>query len=201
MAKNKNKNKSGFSCFIAGKVHKTLRLVAINEEGEVNSSFIEDRKSMFTRKAAEAVDKAQTSVNEARTRADEVVAQLSEDDIKLITTGSKDVYEERRRKKVLQLLEQLVAIRNTIKATYVKLHADLDEAQSQTKRELTAYLRAAFSRKKPVDISKNSTVTYSDKSFYQAYLEVYDYAEKAVNDICDSIIRSEAISNYIKEAA
>ena len=56
MAKNKNKNKSGFSCFIAGKVHKTLRLVAINEEGEVNSSFIEDRKSMFTRKAAEAVD-------------------------------------------------------------------------------------------------------------------------------------------------
>lgn len=197
MAKNKNKNKSGFSCFIAGKVHKTLRLVAINEEGEVNSSFIEDRKSMFTRKAAEAVDKAQTSVNEARTRADEVVAQLSEDDIKLITTGSKDVYEERRRKKVLQLLEQLVAI----KATYVKLHADLDEAQSQTKRELTAYLRAAFSRKKPVDISKNSTVTYSDKSFYQAYLEVYDYADKAVNDICDSIIRSEAISNYIKEAA
>ena len=201
MAKNKNKNKSGFACFIAGKIHKVFRLVAINEEGEVNSSFIEARKSEFIKKAAEAVDKAQTSVNEARTRADEVVAQLSEDDIKLITTGSKDVYEERRRKKVLQLLEQLVAIRNMIKATYVKLHADLDEAQSQTKRELTAYLLAAFSRKKPVDISRNATVSYTDKTFYQAYLEVYDYADKAVNDICDSIIRSEAISNYIKEAA
>lgn len=201
MAKNKNNNKSGFSCFIAGKVHKIFRLVAINEEGEVNSSFVEDRKSKFIKKAAEAVDKAQTSVNEARTKADEIVAQLSEDDIKLLTTGSKDVYEERRRKRVLRLLEELVAIRNAIKATYVKLHADLDEAQSQTKRELTAYLLAAFSRKESVGIPRNATVSYSDKTFYRAYIQVYDYTDKAVNDICDSIIRSEAISTYIKEAA
>ena len=129
------------------------------------------------------------------------MAQLSEDDIKLITKGSADVYEERRRKKVLHLFEELVAIRNEIKATYVKLHSDLDDAQAEIKRELTAYLLAAFSRKRPVDITRNATLDYKDKISYQAYLSSYEYADKAVNDVVDSIIRSEALSNYIKEAA
>ena len=101
----------------------------------------------------------------------------------------------------MHLFEELVAIRNEIKATYVKLHSDLDDAQAEIKRELTAYLLAAFSRKRPVDITRNATLDYKDKISYQAYLSSYEYADKAVNDVVDSIIRSEALSNYIKEAA
>ncbi len=201
MKNKKLKHRSNGVCRMAGWHDRLFRLFALNSDGIATSSFIEGRIALFVSEASQAVDKAQSTVIAARTKSDEIMAQLSEDDVKLITKGSKDVYEERRRKKVLRLFEELVAIRNEIKATYVKLHSDLDDAQAQIKRELTAYLLAAFSRKKAVDISRNATIDYKDKISYLAYLSSYEYADKAVNDVVDSIIRSEALSNYIKEAA
>lgn len=201
MKNKKLKHRCNFVCRITGWHDRLFRLVALNSDGIATSSFIEGRRALFVSEASQAVDTAQRTVIAARTKSDEIMAQLSEDDIKLITKGSKDVYEERKRKKVLHLFEELVAIRNEIKATYVKLHSDLDDAQAEIKRELTAYLLAAFSRKRPVDITRNATLDYKDKISYQAYLSSYEYADKAVNDVVDSIIRSEALSNYIKEAA
>jgi len=193
------KHKCNLFCRTTGWHDRLFCLVALNNNGVATSSFIEGRRALFVSEASVAVDKAQTTVIAARTKSDEIMAQLSEDDIKLITKGSKDVYEERRRKKVLHLLEKLVGIRNEIKATYVKLHSDLDTSQAQVKRELTAYLLAAFSRKKAVDITRNATIDYKDMITYQTYLSSYDYADKAVNDVVDNIIRSEALLKYMKE--
>ena len=201
MKNKKTKHKCNLSCRIIGWHDRFFRIVTINSTGLATSSFIEGRRALFVTEATEIVDKAQNTVIAARTESDKIMAQLSEDDIKLITKGSKDVYEERRRKKILQLFERLVAIRNEIKATYVTLHSDLDASQAHIKRELTAYLLAAFSRKKTVDIIKNAAIDYKDMITYKAYLESYDYADKAVNDVVDSIIRSEALSNYMNEVA
>lgn len=201
MKNNKSEHKNNVICRITGWHDRFFRLVSLDSDGIAESSFIEGRRALFVSEASQAVDNAQKTVIASRTKSDKIMAQLSEDDIKLITIGTKDIYEERRRKKVLQLFEELVLIRNEIKATYVKLHSDLDDAQAQIKRELTAYLLAAFSRKKAVDISRNATIDYKDKISYNAYLSSYDYADKAVNNVVDSIIRSEALSNYIKEVA
>lgn len=199
MTNKKTTHKSNLACRIIGWHDRLFRLVALNSEGLATSSFIEDRKAVFVSEASQAVDSAQRAVITARTKSDEIMTQLSEEDIKLASRGAADVYEERRRKRVLYLLQELVAIRNEIKATYVKLHSDLDKAQTQIKRELTAYLLAAVSRKKAVDIAQNATIDYKDKMSYQAYLTSYDHADKVVNEVVDSIIRSEALSKYFKE--
>ena len=201
MKSNKIKHRCNLICRIIGWHDRLFHIVTLNDNGLATSSFIEGRRALFVTEATESVDRAQNTVIAARTESDKIMAQLSEDDIKLITKGSKDVYEERRRKKIFQLFERLVAIRNEIKATYVTLHSDLDASQAHIKRELTAYLLAAFSRKKTVDIIKNAAIDYKDMITYKAYLESYDYADKAVNDVVDSIIRSEALSNYMNEVA
>lgn len=201
MKSNKIKHRCNLICRIIGWHDRLFHIVTLNDNRLATSSFIEGRRALFVTEATESVDRAQNTVIAARTESDKIMAQLSEDDIKLITKGSKDVYEERRRKKILQLFERLVAIRNEIKATYVTLHSDLDASQAHIKRELTAYLLAAFSRKKTVDIIKNAAIDYKDMITYKAYLESYDYADKAVNDVVDSIIRSEALSNYMNEVA
>ena len=199
MAKKKLKQKSNFGCRIAGWSDRLLRLVALNSDGTVTSSFAEGRKVLFIKEESEAIDKAQTNVIAFRTKADEIMAQLSEDDIELIAKGSKDVHEKRRREKTLHLFEELVRIRNEIKATYVKLHSDLDDTQAQAKRQLTAYLLAAFSRKKNIDITNNATINYKGMDSYKAYLKAYDYADQILNEVTDTIVHSEILCKYLKE--
>lgn len=199
MKSNKIKHRSNFYCRLAGWFDRLFRLVALVYDGIVVSSFIDSRKALFTNESSEAVDKAQSKVLKARTDADETMAQLSEDDIVLIAKGANDVYEERRRKKILKLFATLVAIRNDIKATYVNLHSDLDFSQAQIKRQLTAYLLAAFSRKKTVDIPKNATVDYKEMITYQVYLTSYERADQAINEVVDKIVGIEALCNCLKE--
>ena len=199
MKKQKIKHRSNFYCRLAGWFDRLFRLIALAYDGIVVSSFIDSRKALFTNEASEAVDKAQSKVLKARTEADEIMAQLAEHDIALIANGATDVDEKRRRKQILRLFESLVAIRNDIKATYVNLHSDLDSSQAQIKRQLTAYLLAAFSRKKSVDIPKNATVNYKEMIVYKAYLTSYERADQAINEVVDSIVGVEALCNCLKE--
>lgn len=199
MRNKKLKHKSNLVCRITGWHDRIFRLVALSADGVVTSSFIEGRRALFVSEASEAVDKAQSRVINARTKSDEIMAQITEDDIGLITKGANDVNEERRRKKVFHLFEELILIRNEIRATHVTLHSDLDDVQSQVKHEITAYLLAAFSRKIVVDIKRNSTIDYKDMITYHTYLSTYEYADNAVDKVVDRIIRSESLLNYIEE--
>lgn len=92
MKSNKIKHRSNFYCRLAGWFDRLFRLVSLVYDGIVVSSFIDSRKALFTNEASEAVDKAQSKVLKARTDADEIMAQLSEDDITLIAKGANDVY-------------------------------------------------------------------------------------------------------------
>lgn len=194
----KLKTKSNFSCRIAGWSDRIFRLIALNNNGIAVSSFIESRKVLFINEESEAIDKAQRSVIAARIKSEEIMAQFSGSDIELISNGHKDVYEKRRREKTLRLFEELVAIRNEIKVAYVKLHADLDDTQAQLKRQLTAYLLAAFSRKKNVDIISNASVDYKDMISYKSYLESYEYADRGLNEVADTIVHIEALCKYFR---
>ena len=201
MAKKKLKTKSNLGCRIAGWSDRFLRLIVLDSDGIAVSSFIEGRKVLFINEESEAIDKAQRSVIAARIKSEEIMAQFSGSDVELIPNGHKDVHEKRKREKTLRFFEELVAIRNEIKATYVKLHADLDDTQAQLKRQLTAYLLAAFSRKKNVDIIRNATIDYKDMISYKSYLESYEYADHALNEVADTIVHSETLCKYLKEVA
>ena len=182
MRKKRLKHHSNLVCRITGWHDRIFRLVALNYDGMVTSSFWEGRRQIFVNEASEAVDKAQSRVVNARTKSDEIMAQITENDIGLITKGASNINEERRRKKIFRLFEELIVIRNEIRATHVSLHSDLDDTQSQVKRELTAYIMAAFSRKKAVDIKRNSIIDYKDMITYHTYLSTYEYADKCFHN-------------------
>lgn len=202
MKKRRPKHKGNFACRLIGWHDRIFRVVALSSDGMATSSFIEGRKSLFVSEASMAVEKAQSKIIAARSKGDEIIAQFIEDDIRLIGQGSSNVYEERRRKKVFRLFEELVVIRNEIKSVHVTLHSELDESQSEVKRELTAYLLAAFSRKKSVDIVKNASVDYKDMITYQTYTSTYRYADKAINEAVDRMIRAESLlDDFGKEAS
>ncbi len=202
MKKRRPKHRSNLACRLIGWHDRLFRVVALSTDGMATSSFIEKCKSLFISEASMAVEKAQSKIIAARSKGDEIIAQFIEDDIRLIGHGSSTVNEERRRKKVFRLFEELVVIRNEIKSVHVTLHSELDESQSEVKRELTAYLLAAFSRKKPVDIVKNASVDYKDMITYQTYTSTYRYADEAINEAVDHMIRAESLmDDYGKEAS
>ena len=197
------KNKSNFICVVSGLVDRLFRRIHINENREAISGFIAERKEAYIKSVSFEIDAAQKEVNSCRTFADEQISQLSEEDVKLLYQEQHKTTAERRRgKKVAENIDSLFRVNNSIKATHVKLHGELDGNRAELKRELTAYLLAGIGRKQrsSIDIEASTNASYELLVAYSTYLENYRYVDTYIKEFVDKIVNyRDKISRIIKE--
>lgn len=199
----RTKTKSNLICVLSGLIDRLFRRIHINENREAISGFIAERMEAYNKNASFEIDAAQKEVNSCRTFADEQISQLSEEDVKLLYQEQHKTTAERRRgKKVAENIDSLFRVNNSIKATHVKLHGELDGNRAELKRELTAYLLAGIGRKQrsSIDIEASTNASYELLVAYSTYLENYRYVDTYIKEFVDKIVNyRDKISRIIKE--
>lgn len=196
------KNKSNFICVVSGLIDRLFRRIHINENREAISGFIAERMEAYIKNVSFEIDAAQKEVNSCRAFADEQISQLSEEDVKLLYQQHKTTSERRRGKKVAENIDSLFRVNNSIKATHVKLHSELDGNRAELKRELTAYLLAGIGRnqRSSIDIEASTNASYELLVAYSTYLESYRYVDTYIKEFVDKIVNyRDKISRIIEE--
>lgn len=194
----RTKTKCNFICVLSGLIDRLFRRIHINENREAISGFIAERKEAYIKNASFEIDAAQKEVNGCRAFADEQISQLSEEDVKLLyQEHHKTTAERRRGKKVAENIDSLFRVNNSIKATHVKLHSELDSNRAELKRELTAYLLAGIGRKQrnSIDIEASTNASYELLVAYSTYLESYRYVDTYIKEFVDKIVNYEVDQN------
>lgn len=196
----KSQNRSNFYCKVVGYSDRLFRLVDLNNEGIALSGFLRKRTEIFNMKTAAAIESAQSAVMEARKKAERIISQIREYNEDLNNSEMDHIRDFRRRKRMSVMINELVSLRHEIKSVYVILHDELSEIQSQIRRQTTAYLLAAFSRKSSIDISSHeAAINYETMIAYKTYLKTYSGVDDSINYMVESFTANNDLDSRGKE--